>query len=259
METRERFTLTVPLYGAPLSKSQAAPAEDIPEELREWVFYGIASTEDRDIQGEVVVQKGIDFRPFLASGYFNWNHSHNPEDQVAAPLRAEITDGPALFIQGVLYPHVERARAIRDLMRSMSEVTEAGGPVRKLGLSVEGEKIVLDGYRIEKCVIDMIAFTHEPVNPFTWTDLVKSMTKSLVGFPMSSAMTTSDTALLNQNLDAGVTDLIWGECHEGHYNPSTKRFRGGVQGALNHMISCRGYEPQAAANILKLIYHGIYA
>ena len=36
---------------------------------------GIISTEHRDRQGEVILQRGLDFRPFLDYGWFNDNHS----------------------------------------------------------------------------------------------------------------------------------------------------------------------------------------
>ncbi len=260
-ETRERFRISVPLAK---SFDKGKLKSKIPEDLLDWVIVGIASTEDRDIQGEILIQKGIDFRPLLASGYLNWNHSHNPEDQVGIPTYLEVVEGPALYIEAVLLSEVERAKRIRDFMRSMEAVREKGGPVRRMAFSVEGEKVLLNGDIVEKCLVDQMAITHEPVNPFTWADLVKSLTKGMMaGQPMAmgdqpAMATTTDSSLLNQNLDTGITNLIWGECKGRHFDPKTGRFYRGAEGALDHLVRCHGHEPKAAQSLLKMLYHSIY-
>jgi hypothetical protein len=46
---------------------------------------GVISTELRDKQKEVVLQRGLDFAPFLNGGWFNDNHSKNTTDVLGFP------------------------------------------------------------------------------------------------------------------------------------------------------------------------------
>lgn len=255
----ERFKFTVPLVK---SIKDHKLKSKVPDDMLDWVVYGIASTEDHDIQGEVLLQKGIDFRPLLAGGFVNWDHSHNPEDQVGAPLHLEVIEGPALYIEAVLFPTVKRAQAIKDFVHGMREIEEKGGPVRRLAWSVEGDKVLLNGDIVEKCIVDQMALTAMPVNTFTWADMVKSLRKSMIGQPMAldqAGMTTGQTALLNQNLDTGITNLVWGECSHHHYDPKTGRFYLGLRGAHDHLVRCHGHTPEAASSLLKMLYQGVFA
>lgn len=190
---------------------------------------------------------------------------------MGVPLHLEVVEGPSLYIEALLFPEVKKARDIRDLMRSMREVEQKGGPVRRMAFSIEGTKVVMDGNVIERCVVDQMALTVTPVNPFTWAELVKSLKKGMLGTSIAGMgaltggegnvglNTSTDAQILNQSLDAGIGDLIWGPCNKNHYDPKTGRFRLGVRGALQHMVECRGYAPGPAAEILKRLYHGIFA
>lgn len=57
------------------------------------IIEGIASTEDKDQQGEIVMQDKMDCSYLLEKGYLNWNHSHSPEDQIGKPLEVIKMEG----------------------------------------------------------------------------------------------------------------------------------------------------------------------
>jgi len=67
---------------------------------------GYVSTDHLDKQGEVLLQEGLDFTPFLKSGYFNDNHLKETGKAVGYPEIAELRDLPggrkAWYVEGYL-------------------------------------------------------------------------------------------------------------------------------------------------------------
>src|SRR5216684_3410506 len=51
---------------------------------------GMASCEERDLQNEIIVQKGIDCQPAIERGWVNWDHGRGPEDQIGIPQVLEV-------------------------------------------------------------------------------------------------------------------------------------------------------------------------
>ncbi len=237
-----RFRLIVPITSG-LTKSKATKTDE------RWLIEGIASSENRDLQNEIVVQKGINFKPLLESGFFNWNHMEGPENIVGIPLEIKIIKGPRLYVKGELLKNVTRAKAIYDLAKAFEafNAQNPDGPSRRLAWSIEGEKVQMKDEYIEECVVDQLAITHEPVNPFTWLQLVKSLRGAQMGKTMSYA---NDSQLKVQNLDDNVTSFLWGACTMGHYDKTTYKFRGGTTGAIDHLVRCRGLKPQEARDLL---------
>lgn len=137
---------------------------------KHWI-QGIASTDARDLQGEVVVQDGIDFSYFMKSGYFNDDHKDGPEHKVGEPTQCKVTkDG--LWVKGFLYKEQEAAKNYWALMRAQE--TE-GDSKRNVGFSIQGKVIKRNGNIIERCWIQDIAITTAPINSKTWADVVKSL------------------------------------------------------------------------------------
>lgn len=202
-----------------------------------YVIEGIASTEDPDLQNEIVYQDGIDYRPLLESGYINWDHMPGPENIIGEPSEVRIQKGPSLWIKGFLYPHVERAKAVVNLLESQNSVKESK---RRLGWSIEGRVVEREGNRIKKSVLQHIAITHQPVNPNTWAELVKSMTSA------------SGAPLRLQNLDTGIMTALFEDCDNHCYDG--KRFKHGVKGAFNHLVKCKGISEEDAYNFLMKLY-----
>lgn len=143
---------------------------------------GIASTEDFDAQGEMLLQNGLDLTPIdERRGILNWDHGKDPTDIVG------ILDGykqtkKGLQIEGTLFKNHTKANAIREIMESLGEKDKG-----RMGLSVQGCIIQRNKDNpniVEKCRIDAVALTMSPVNAATHVALVKSLSTATVEFNM---------------------------------------------------------------------------
>lgn len=229
------------LYYVPITKSQE---ESVKGEKRR-IVEGIASTEDEDATHEVVVQDGIDPRPLLEKGFFNWDHKEGPENIIGEPLEVKIVEGPATWVRGWLYEGHPRADAVWSLLQAM----EKGDSSRRIAWSVQGREIARQGNRILGMVLEDLALTDKPVNGMTFARIAKSM---------AAMSTESANDLLNQNLDDGMTNLLWGSCNRRHFDKSG-RFRDGLYGAMEHLVKCKGVSvPEAKLYLSRLLNSGIF-
>ncbi len=148
---------------------------------RRWIE-GIASDEGRDLQGEIVVQKGLDLDYFAKRGFFNWDHQDvvvargaGGEEKICIGKIGEPTDvrltPQGLYVKGFLYHQTPLADAVWDLANSL----EASGAKRRLGFSIQGKTIARDGAAIARAWIQDVAITPAPVNPRTYLDVAKSL------------------------------------------------------------------------------------
>jgi hypothetical protein len=134
---------------------------------------GIASTEDEDLQGESVDQRGIDTDYFLKHGYFNNDHKPGFENKVGFPTTARVTP-KGLYVEGALFNDHKVADEIWNLMNAINATP---GAPRKVGFSVQGKVKRRNGNRIAECWIQDIAITPAPINTATWAEIAKSLSK----------------------------------------------------------------------------------
>ena len=134
---------------------------------------GIISTEDVDLQGEIVKQSGLDFEHFEKNGVFNYEHRAGADNVLGYPTkvkkRADSTE-----IEGVLLLDQPRALEIFRLAKSL----ERAGKHRRIGFSVEGSILERDPYRpnvVTKAKVLNCAITTSPVNPETRFNLLKGL------------------------------------------------------------------------------------
>jgi hypothetical protein len=166
--TDSPFQLWMPLE--PLAKSIAeGKGQSRP-------IQGYASTDDQDLQRDVMVQRGMDMKPFLEKGFIDWDHKGNlgPQYLIGEPESCELRPtekGEGLFIKGHLYENHPTA----DAAWAMLERFESGASARQLGFSIDGHVIRRSGKYVQKAVIRHVALTHQPVNPFTFAQLAKSL------------------------------------------------------------------------------------
>lgn len=142
---------------------------------------GIASTSDKDSQGEFLDPSGFDLTSFR---WLNWNHKgkDDPATIIGEPTLATITPNNELYIEGVLYPELPMAKATFSLMKALNNSPNGN----KLSLSVEGKVIQRASNdkksplynRILKSKITAVALCPIPINGNTWTDLI---TKGVTG------------------------------------------------------------------------------
>lgn len=140
---------------------------------------GWVSTQDLDKQGEVLIQQGLDFAPFLKGGWFNDNHLKQTGKAVGYPEIAELRhnpDGtPAWYVEGYLLEGHPPA----DEIWSMATALERSGAPRRLGFSVEGtiiDRDPADPRTVRKAIVREVAITRCPVNDRTQMNvLAKSL------------------------------------------------------------------------------------
>lgn len=140
---------------------------------------GIASTEDRDMDGQVLKPGGFDCSSLLKGGYINWHHgtTKNPGAIIGEPTAASIKkegDKNVLYIEGILYKGNKMAESVYQLAKSL----EANSSGRRLGFSIEGEATEFDPSDptiVKAARIDNVAITHMPKNTGSVMNIMKGI------------------------------------------------------------------------------------
>ncbi len=142
---------------------------------------GIASTFDKDSDGEFLDPKGFDIKPLIESGMVNWHHQAKgqPASIIGEPSKAEIRP-EGLYLETDLYPSSQIARDVWELANTL----ERDSKTRRLGSSIEGRVVKRksnnknhpDYKIILKAVITGVAITHQPKNPKTFANIIKGET-----------------------------------------------------------------------------------
>lgn len=139
-------------------------------------FSGIASTETRDSDGDLIKQKGIDLT-LVYQGKAIVNAEHD-EPSIGAIEKAELIDG-ALYIEGIVYIKTIKAKQFYDLLLE-------DNPSKPVTLSIEFVNPVFS--KKDKSVFNEILLTgvaligirDEPSNKFTFAELLKAFTKKQI-------------------------------------------------------------------------------
>lgn len=138
----------------------------------EWRLHGLASTNNRDAQGEIVNIKGLDLTPIQkGKGVFSFDHQKGPENTIGAIDVYDKTKD-RLYLGGYLFQNHDRAKAVYQIMSSLKKADRG-----RVGMSVEGvikERTGEESKTINKAVISSCALTFNPINTDTYCDLVKS-------------------------------------------------------------------------------------
>lgn len=137
---------------------------------------GLASTEDQDLQDEILKAKGMDIASLKEGrGVFNYDHKDGPENVIGKIEDAEIT-GEGLKVEGYLFQEHDRGKAFLQILKSLKPKDK-----HRVQMSVEGkilERDTMNSKIINKASITKVALTLDPVNPKTWTELTKSFSKA---------------------------------------------------------------------------------
>jgi len=151
----------------------------------EWRIGGIASDENaEDLQNERVLISGLDTSYLQKHGVWNWDHQHQGPGDVLGSIdiiQKDLNRG-TLYVEGPLYQHVEKAKEVYNLMRSMKDTKDG----RRLGLSIEGkvkERDKENNKVIKAAWIKACAITANPINQSTYVDFIKSLGSNLVYEP----------------------------------------------------------------------------
>lgn len=155
---------------------------------------GIASTESRDLQGEEILQDGLDWTDCLGvRGFFNNDHKKSFLDILGAPERVQLykagdklpdgstRDHACTWIEGHLFDTDDGRKTFQ-----LARVLRDSG--RQLGMSVEGkveQRTGPAGMTIAKARIQHVAITHQPVNQECTVD---ALLRSLSGLNKALAV-----------------------------------------------------------------------
>ncbi len=165
---------------------------------------GIISTENRDRQGEVVLQRGLDFSDFMKNGWYNDNHSRETTGIVGYPELVQRFDKGALLPDGQ-FAKANGTWAEGYLLntKKADKIWELGmalqGTGRSLGYSVEGgiqRRIGANRKTIAKATVRNVAVTNCPVNDDSRLDI---LAKSLM------VVEAAEPSLLEKALAMGTT------------------------------------------------------
>jgi len=149
-----------------------------------------------DKQGERIVQKGLDFEPFLDDGWFNDNHGQKTTDVLGYPTKAgfvkkgarlpngRTAESNGWWAEGYLL-NTSEGRRTWQLCQAL------GKSPRQLGFSIEGsvkQRSPANEAVITRAVVKNVAITHCPVNTGTSMHaLAKALTASgSIGNPGSA-------------------------------------------------------------------------
>lgn len=195
------FQIHIPVE---LEKSKDAEGED------HWIVKGVASTADQDLQGEVVDQNGLDIAPLKAGrGLFNVDHQKGPENVIGQIEDAEFvkSDGKrVLMVKGYLFKHQPRAQAFYNIMKSVKK-----GSAPRVHMSIEGKILQRDAVNksvIRNARIDKVALTLDPVNPYTYADLSKSLETGRIDEIPEPAYLTVERTELEKAIEIGIAKAM---------------------------------------------------
>lgn len=185
-----KFYVPVEFY-----KSESADEEA----LDSWKIRGVASTGDMDYQGETVDQDGLDITILKAGrGVFNHDHQPGPENILGEIEDADfiVHEGKKMLtVEGYLFKHQPKAQGYYNIMRSLRK-----GSAPRVHYSIEGKILSRDNDDVSivrKARISKVALTLDPVNPYTFADLVKSLNAP-------EETVTTDESDLNKAVEAGA-------------------------------------------------------
>ena len=138
---------------------------------------GIASTNDKDSEGETLEPVGYELDRFIKYGFINYNHLSKSDAAkiIGEPENAHVTNDGKLFIEGKLY-NTELAKSVYTL----ADTLKKSNSKRRLGWSIEGRALERDPgnpKRITKAMITGVAITPSPVNANTYVDIAKGTQK----------------------------------------------------------------------------------
>lgn len=178
---------------------------------------GVISDESVDMQGETVLQRGVDWSYFLKKGWFNYEHNNGPEFILGHPTSLKHDNG-VTRVEGLLY--LDRPRA-REVVEAARDIAKATGGERYLGFSVEGQVLQRNPSnpkQILKARVLNVAITATPVNTGSNLDLLKSLAKACdyaekggdIGYQTPAGMGSGVNApLVPQDVENELTDTTF--------------------------------------------------
>ena len=239
---------------------------------------GIISTEDPDLDNEIISETDANYSPILGAmgknlsaadlldferfdsrhGFLKYEHQVGECRACGANETANIIGVPTRIEKGVQY-HDPITKAVKagtgiwgELFKSglkkaaddvwdLMQAIKKSGFNRRLGYSIEGAYLpASDGLpaNVRKCLITNVVITTKPVNGMAWADMAKALTAG--SGVTDPAQLEGGAALRRESL--GVA------CN--HIGPNGK-FKS-ERDALEHMVKCKGKDLDTAKKAVVL-------
>jgi len=144
---------------------------------------GIISSEHEDEDGEIVVQKGIDWSYFVDRGKLTYGHPARPDNVCGEPMsvRATTIDGvPATEMEGRLFLQDRLGKAVWD----KATMLKSSGAKTRLGLSIEGialERAPENPKRVLRSKVYTAAIDASPKNHVSLMDAIAASLSGPLG------------------------------------------------------------------------------
>lgn len=136
---------------------------------------GVVSSDAEDLQGDRILQDGMEWSYFLRRGWLNYEHKQGPENILGVPTsvqQVEMENGKrGTRVEGYLLTSRPKAREIAETAKALKSMNSE----RSIGYSIEGQVLQRDAKNpkiITKARILNVSITAHPVNPDTSLELV---------------------------------------------------------------------------------------
>lgn len=181
-------------FWAPLEISKGKDKDGV----EKMVLGGIASTIDKDADGEFLDPNGFDINDFRELGVVNWHHQakDQPSAIVGEPTKVELRP-EGFYVETTLYKSSKVAQDVWELAQTMKRDSKN----RRLGYSIEGQVVERgsddethpDYNVVKKAKITGLAITHMPKNPKTFAEIIKGFSgESFSSAPKAEASEDSE-------------------------------------------------------------------
>lgn len=157
-------------------------------------FRGVVSTEHVDKDGDVILQDGIDWSLFKASGIITYGHPANGLNTIGEPVSLERTmvkGVPATVLAWDCYLTDRLGFAVYDKARALQKA----GASRQFGLSVEGgiiDRDPEDESRVTRSIVSSVAVDPRARNGETTNELEALQKAMAAADPLASLLHKGD-------------------------------------------------------------------
>lgn len=176
---------------------------------------GIASTDDRDLDNQVLKPSGFILDYFLKSGFITFNHmsSISPDALIGEPVDTKVT-GEEFYLKGKLYPWSNLAKNVYTIALNLENDKESD---RTLSWSLEGLTLETENDMVTKMLVTNVTLCFNPKNfQRTYAKVVKGITidevrelrKSLILSPIGSEIIDGQKQDIIYSLDFGEKQML---------------------------------------------------
>lgn len=156
-------------------------------------FNGQATAEIEDDEGQIVIQQGLDWTPFMNKGVFKDAHPFRDDKgnipymprTVAVPIDEKAWYDKSVngwMVKGQFLPEVKEARDLVDLAKSYNAINMP----RRLKFSIEGKIQKIDGNKIYKASVLNVVISEQVQNQATYLDILAKSLNLIKGVTSGS-------------------------------------------------------------------------